>query len=200
MSSRVLCIVATVAVVCALPATASAGFVFQFAPTNPRAGTKYIEVRAVPTPADYHGVRLPDSASVVDLYLVRHADAPTVHSIDDSRLIPLGRYDPVHVSTKYRLPRLDTATYAMAAQCLDCKTHELFVIGVGPSLSGVEALMLLHATATPRFPIWPFMLVALLLLLLVLTARAVVSRKRGVRSIGRSAALAARATPRTVGL
>jgi hypothetical protein len=181
VSIRVLCIVATVAVACVVPARASAGFVFQFAPTNPRAGTKYIEVRAVTTPADYRGVRLPDSARVIDLYLVRHADAPTVHSIDDSRLIPLGRYDPARVSPRYRLPRLETATYAIAAQCLNCETHRLYVIAVGPRLSGPEPVMLLHATATPRFPIWPFMIGALLVLLLALGIRAFVSRERRLR-------------------
>jgi hypothetical protein len=178
MSSRVLCIVATVAVACTLPAAASGGLVFQFAPTNPKAGTKYIEVRAIPTPADYYGVRLPDSARVVDLYLVRHADAPSVHSIDDSRLIPLGRYDPAKVSPRYKLPRLETATYAIAAQCLNCETHTLYVIAVGPRLSGPEPVMLLHASATPRFPIWPFMIGALLVLLVALSVRAVVNRER----------------------
>jgi hypothetical protein len=181
MSSRVLCIVATVAVACVLPARASAGFVFQFAPTNPKAGTKYIQVSAIPTPADYGGVQLPHSARVIDLYLVRHADAPTVHSIDDSRLIPLGRYDPARVSPRYRLPRLETATYAIAAQCLNCETHRLYVIAVGPRLSGPEPVMLLHATATPRFPTWPFMIGGPLVLLVILGVRAVMSRERRLR-------------------
>lgn len=181
MSGRIASIVAASALACVLPTAASAGIVFQFAPTNPKAGSKYVQVRAISTPAGYPRAQLPDSAQVVDLYLVRHADAPTVHGVGDSRLIPLGRYDPARVSTRYRLPHLATAAYAIAAQCLNCETHKLYVLGVGPRMWGPEPLMLLHATATPRFPIWPFLLVSLLVLLLVLTARVVTRRKLGPR-------------------
>jgi hypothetical protein len=179
MCNRLLSIVAAGVVVCVLPAGASAGIVFGFAPTNPKAGTKYIDVRTVTTPAGYDGVQLPDSARVLDLYLVRHADAPTVHSVADPRLIPLGRFDPLHVSTRYRLPHLDTATYAMAARCLNCKEQRLYVIGVGPAMWGPEGLMLLHATAP--FPRWPIVIVVLLALLVAVTAWLMVRRRRSRR-------------------
>jgi hypothetical protein len=174
---RVLPIVAAIALACALPGGAWAGIVFQFAPTNPKAGSNYIQVRAIPTPAGYDGVALPDSARVLDLYLVRHAVAPTVHSVADPRLIPLGRFDPVHVSPRYRLPKLATATYAMAATCLNCASHELYVIGVGPHMRGPEPVMLLHATATPsRF--WPFAIVTLLAAALAVALWWIVSKHR----------------------
>jgi hypothetical protein len=177
---RVLSIVTAAALVCVLPAGASAGLVFQFAPTNPRAGSKYIQVRTIPTSADYTGVQLPDSAQVLDLYLVRHAEAPTVHSVDDPRLIPLGRFDPVHVSPRYRLPQLRGGTYAMAAICLNCRSHKLYVLGVGPTMSGPEGVMLLHAP-TPPLRIWPFLIVALLAALLAAATWFVVRRQRDRR-------------------
>jgi hypothetical protein len=181
LTGRALSVVAATAVACVLPAAARAGIVFQFAPTNPKAGSKYVTVRAITTPSDYGGVQLPDSAQVVDLYLVRHADAPTVHSLNDPRLIPLGRYDPPKVSNRYRLPRLQTGTYAIAAQCRNCERQTLYVIGVGPSLSGPEPLMLLHASAIRGFPILPFTFGALLVLLVALAAWAVVKRPRAER-------------------
>jgi hypothetical protein len=206
MSGRVVSIVAAIAMACVLPAGASAGTVFQFAPTNPKAGSKFVDVRAIQTPAGYDRVQLPDSAHVFDLYLVRHADAPsvhsvadarllprTVHSVPDVRLIPLGRFDPLHVSTRYRLPRLGTGTYAMAAQCLDCKVQKLYVIGVGRPMWGPEPVMLLHASATSR-PFPPFVAVGLFALLLAAAAW-IASRRRQDRReepIVRNAATATR--------
>jgi hypothetical protein len=178
---RVIPLVTAGVLACVFSAGAGAGTVFQFAPTNPKAGSKYIQVRTVPTPADYTGVHLPDSAKVMDLYLVRNADAPSVHSVGDPRLIPLGRFDPLHISIRYRLPPLREGTYAMAATCLNCRSHKLYVIGVGgPSMQGPEPLMLLHAPQTP-LRIWPFAIVTLLAALLAMATWAIVTRQRARR-------------------
>jgi hypothetical protein len=176
-------IAAMAALACVLPSTASAGNVFQFAPTNPRAGTKYITVRAIPTPVGYEGVRVPGSARVLDLYLIRHADAPTVHSVRDSRLIPLGRFNGS--DTQFRLPYLRAGSYAMAAECVSCRPRALYVIGVGIDKWGIAPLMLLHASTTPpTFPMWPVAAVTVVALCLVVAGWIVVRRRR--RAAGES--------------
>jgi hypothetical protein len=168
---------ALVTLACVLPTNAAAGIVFQFAPTNPKAGTKFITVRAIPTPAGYEGVRVPDSARVLDLYLIRHADAPTVHSVRDSRLVPLGRF--YWSDTRFRLPDLRTGSYAMAADCVSCEPRALYVIGVGIDKWGVAPLMLLHASAAPSaFPIWPFVVAAAVFVAALAGFVAVVRRRR----------------------
>jgi hypothetical protein len=171
-------IAAMAAVACVLPGTASAGgWVFQFAPTNPRAGSKYITVRAIPTPAGYEGVRVPNARHFLDLYLIRHVDAPTVHSVRDSRLISLGRF--TWIDTRFRLPHLRAGSYAMAAACVGCKPRAFYVIGVGIDKWGIAPLMLLHASAAPgAFPIWPFAVAAVVTLFLAVAGWIVVRRQR----------------------
>jgi len=176
--SRARLTVALITIACVLPSTASAGgYVFQFAPTNPRAGSKYITVRAIPTPAGYEGVRVPDSGHLLDLYLIRHVDAPTVHSVRDSRLIPLGRFS--WIDTRFRLPHLRAGSYAMAAECASCKRRAFYVIGVGIDKWGIAPLMLLHASAAPgAFPIWPFAVAAAVTLFLAVAGWIVVRKQR----------------------
>jgi hypothetical protein len=180
--ARVTVVLITIA--CVLPSVASAGgYVFQFAPTNPRAGSKYITVRAIPTPPGYEGVRVPDTREphVLDLYLIRHVDAPSVHSVRDSRLIPLGRFSWSHTwdHARFRLPHLHAGSYAMAPECVSCKPRAFHVIGVGIDEWGIAPLMLLHASAaTGAFPIWPFAVAATATLSLAATGWIVVRRHR----------------------
>ena len=190
MNSRIRSFVAVIVAGFAFPVSASAGIVYQFAPTNPKAGTKFIGIRAIQTPPGYTGVQLPDSSRVVDLYLVRHAYAPSVHSASDPRLIPLGRFDPF-ASTIVKLPKLDTATYAMVARCLNCKGRTFYVFAVGSRMSGPAGLMLLHASASPSFPIWPIVIAVAFALAVAAWALA-----RGWRTRRRDATLRAAAAVR----
>ena len=171
---------ASVALACVLSTNAAAGIVFQFLPTNPKAGTKYITVKAIAAPSGYEGVQVPYADQTLKLYLIRHADAPSVHSVHDPRLIPLGRF--ALIDTRYRLPHLRTGSYAMAAECISCKRHAFYVIGVGVDKWGIAPLMLLHASATPSgFPVWPLILAAAVVLLVALAGVIIaVQRRRSI--------------------
>jgi hypothetical protein len=170
------------------PSVASAGIVFGFRPTNPKPGTRFVFLTVVPTEPGYTGAQLPGSYSRYDLYLVRNADAPSVHSAADARLIPLGRYDmldtlccPAHFRVK--MPQhLDGGAYAIAARCLNCTGKTFFVVGVGSAEgrdAGLAPLMLLHVQGSAHgFPFWR---VGLALLFVVLCAVAVVFVRRRQR-------------------
>src|SRR5207247_9625235 len=104
-------------------------------------------------------------------------DAPTVHSVRDSRLIPLGRFS--WIDTRFRLPHLRAGGYAMAAECASCKPRAFYVIGVGIDKWGIAPLMLLHASAAPgECPIWPFAVAAGVTLLLAVAGWIVVRKQR----------------------
>jgi hypothetical protein len=176
-----------------VPPVASAGIVFGFRPTNPKPGTRFVFLTIVPTEPGYTGAQLPGTDSRYDLYLVRNADAPSVHSVSDARLTPLGRYNmldtlccPAHF--RVRMPQhLGSGAYAIAAHCLNCAGRSFFVVGVGKA-EGRDAvhapLMLLHVQdAAHGFPFWR---VGLALLFVVSCAVAVffVRRRQRRQRIG----------------
>ncbi len=148
-------------------------------------------MRAIQTPTGYEGAQVPYADQTLDLYLIRHADASTVHSVRDPRLIPLGRFDGV--DTRFRLPHLRTGSYAIAAECISCKPRALYVIGVGVDKWGIAPLMLLHATAAPSgFPLWPLLAAAAALLIALAAAIIAVHRRRSTSEHGQQLATVAR--------
>src|SRR3954452_17663508 len=171
---------ALVGLACVLSTNAAAGIVFQFMPTNPKARSRYVTVRAIQTPTGYEGAQVPYTDRTLDLYLIRHADAPSVESVRDPRLVPLGRFDTsTWFDARFRLPHLRTGSYAIAAECISCRPHAFYVIGVGVDKWGIAPLMLLHASAAPSgFPLWPILAAAAVLVITVAGAIAVVRRGR----------------------